>query len=154
MLFQCTARSAKVATVILTQNISNFYATMGDQNKSTVDSLFGNLNLKILHANSDAATNHWAAEMIGKASKFMVSANQSQDGDDYCSTLFGMGSPRASSGITEQIQYQLEPSFWGSELRTGGAHNHFFVDAIIYSKDVCVPATGRPWARVRFSHTD
>ncbi len=152
MLFQCTARAFKVATVILTQNISNFYATMGggQQSKSVVDSLFGNLNLKILHANSDSATNQWAADLIGRKSKFMMSSNQGHDGDDFFSTLAGMGSPHASHGMSEQLQYELEPSFFGSELRTGGAQNDYLVDAILYSKAVCQSTTGRPWSHVTF----
>ncbi len=63
MQFQTTCRAARVATVYLSQNVSNFYAALGGEQKAKAeaDSLFGNLNTKILHANGDPVTNEWAA---------------------------------------------------------------------------------------------
>lgn len=64
-LFQQTARSARAATVYLTQNISNYYAAMGgDSSRAAVDSLLGNLQTKIFHANGDPVTNDWAESLF------------------------------------------------------------------------------------------
>ena len=65
--FQATARSSKVATVYLTQNIRNYHARLGGGAKAEADtdSLLGNLNTKILHANGDTATNNWAEKTFG-----------------------------------------------------------------------------------------
>ncbi len=51
MQFQTTCRSSRVATVYLTQNISNMYAALGgsDQGENQANSLFANLNTKIFH---------------------------------------------------------------------------------------------------------
>jgi hypothetical protein len=66
MLFQTTARASRACTVMISQNISNYYAVMGSGSKPMVDSLLGNLATKIFHNNNDAVTNEWAAETIGK----------------------------------------------------------------------------------------
>lgn len=67
MLFQQTARSARAATVYLTQNISNYYAALGSgHGNSATDSLLGNLQTKIFHANGDPATNEWAERTFAK----------------------------------------------------------------------------------------
>src|SRR5271169_2434316 len=55
--FQATARSARVSRVVLTQNLHNFYKEFGHGGIEAANSVFGNLNTKIFHANSDPATN-------------------------------------------------------------------------------------------------
>jgi len=49
VLFQTTARSARVATVYLTQNIPNYHLALGGSRRAEpfVESLLGNLNTKI-----------------------------------------------------------------------------------------------------------
>ena len=69
-LFQQTARSKRVATVYMTQNISNYYAVMAGRNGNAMtDSLLGNFNTKIFHANGDPASNEWAERLFGKTIK-------------------------------------------------------------------------------------
>lgn len=65
--FQATARSSKVATVYLTQNIRYYHSRLGGGAKAEADtdSLLGNLNTKILHANGDTTTNAWAEKTFG-----------------------------------------------------------------------------------------
>lgn len=66
MLFQQTARSAYASTVYLTQNIPNYVAALDrGSSQSTTDSLLGNLQTKIFHANGDPTTNDWASRMFG-----------------------------------------------------------------------------------------
>ena len=66
-IFQTTARSSKACTVLISQNISNYYVAVGGNNsKARIDSLLGNLGTKIFHANNDAVTNEWASRVIGK----------------------------------------------------------------------------------------
>lgn len=62
-LFQQTARSACVATVYLTQNLPNLYAELGEMR---AQSLLGNLQTKIFHANGDPMTNEWAERVFAK----------------------------------------------------------------------------------------
>lgn len=66
-LFQTTARSARVCTVYLTQNINNYYFVMGsNQPQARAKSLIANLSTLIFHANSDFDTNDWASKTIGQ----------------------------------------------------------------------------------------
>jgi type IV secretory system conjugative DNA transfer VirD4/TraG family protein len=68
-VFQSTARSSGVATVYLTQNISNYHARLGGGSKAVAetDSLLGSLSTKIFHANGDPTTNQWAERLFGYA---------------------------------------------------------------------------------------
>lgn len=66
-LFQTTARSARVCTVYLTQNINNYYFVMGaNQAQARAKSLIANLSTLIFHANTDFETNDWASKTIGQ----------------------------------------------------------------------------------------
>lgn len=135
--FLTTARTSKVATVFLTQNISNFYAALGGESKkATVDSLLGNLATKVFHAQSDNVTNQWAADLIGKEWQYRLSTSQGE------STLPGqpvfMGkSANESTSLNEQLEYTVLPSEF-TTLRTGGPANDFKVDAIVHQ-------AGRKW---------
>jgi type IV secretory pathway VirB4 component len=118
MLFQTTARSARACTVMITQNISNYYATIGGSNaKERVDSLLGNLVTKIFHANNDYVTNEWAAKTIAQTyhKKESLSA--------------GKG---ASVQMSKELAYQVQPQEF-TELATGGEENGSRVEAIITS---------------------
>jgi TraM recognition site of TraD and TraG len=65
--FQSTARSARAATVYLTQNLSGVYTSIGGKHpEHAADALTGNLRTKIFHSNDNQTTNRWAAELIGK----------------------------------------------------------------------------------------
>ena len=66
--FQSTARSSRAATVYLTQNLPTYYALLpGRDPKSSADSLLGNFQTKIFHANTDPTTNRYASDLIGKS---------------------------------------------------------------------------------------
>lgn len=80
-LFQQTARSKRAATVYLTQNISNYHAALGGRGgHATTDSLLGNLQTKIFHAQGDPATNEWAERLFGKEVKSLRSSGISSQG--------------------------------------------------------------------------
>jgi hypothetical protein len=151
MQFQTTCRAARVANVILSQNISNYYAALGGSQKgqAEVDSLFGNLNLKIFHCNSDPVTNEWAAKLIGRTRQFMVNANNNYQSADWFSVMTGMSDQQASAGISEIFEFEVQPSAF-TRLRTGGPAHGWNVDAIVFSGGMCFNATGRNWMPVTF----
>lgn len=112
-MFQTTARSAKACTVLITQNISNYYAVVGGQNpKARVDSLLGNLSTKIFHTNNDYVTNEWAANTIGKVFQSKETINAGEE---------------ASVSVSDVLDYQVQPQEF-TLLKTGGIGN---VQAII-----------------------
>jgi hypothetical protein len=150
MQFQTTCRAARVATVYLSQNVSNFYAALGAEQagRSQADSLFGNLNTKIFHANSDPVTNEWAAALIGRTRQFFINANNSYEPGSWL--LNGIGQDRrATAGVSEQLQYEVQPSVF-TTLRTGGRANRKQVDAIVVQNGQKFPDTGRIWRWVTF----
>jgi type IV secretory pathway TraG/TraD family ATPase VirD4 len=152
MLFQSTCRSYKVSNVLLTQNISNFYATMGNGQKSEalVNSLFGNLNTRIFHANGDFNTNEWMAKTIGRTRVLLANASTSHEPTDSVSAMFGTGPSRTSSGVSEAFEFEVSPSVC-TAFRTGGPANRWLVDSIIFSNGSCFHATGRPYLFCTFS---
>ncbi|MGH1438039.1 MAG: hypothetical protein ACRBG0_26630 [Lewinella sp.] len=115
-VFQTTARSAGVATVFITQNISNYYVAVGGTNPTArVDSLLGNLATKIMLCNNDAVTNEWAARTIGQDFRGVggISAGQ-----------------YSNFSLNQQWHYQIAPREF-TTLKTGGEVNGFEVEAVI-----------------------
>lgn len=129
MLFQTTARSSRVASVFITQNISNLYATLG--RKPYVDSLLGNLVTKIFHANNDYITNEWASRTIGKIKK---------------SKARGTLDRIEKAEISEAWEDQVHPIEF-MNLRNGGADR--IVEAII-STISHTWSTGANFKKVKF----
>lgn len=129
MQFQATARSSRACTVYLTQNLPNYYAEMGGQHsKYRVDSLVGNLQTKIWHANSDPETNKSAAETVAKSW-------QSRNSGGF---NFGGENIGISQSSQESFDYDVPPQTF-TKLRKGGPLNDYLVDAIIFQN-------GRTWS--------
>ncbi|MEL7223258.1 MAG: TraM recognition domain-containing protein, partial [Bacteroidota bacterium] len=124
MMFQTTARSSKACTVMLSQNISNYYATIGGKNpKERVNSLLGNLATKIFHANNDYVTNEWAANTIGKTFQSRTSSSVGK---------------YDSVSVSESLNYQVEPQEF-TVLLSGSVINDFDVEGV-------VTVAGKKWS--------
>ena len=129
MQFQATARSSRACTVYLTQNLPNYYAEMGGaHSKYRVDSLVGNLQTKIWHANSDPETNKQAAEVIGRSW-------QKKKGESL-----NVGGENISLGQSSQqsLEYDVIPQKF-TKLMKGGELNNFNVEAVVFQ-------SGRKWS--------
>jgi hypothetical protein len=154
MQFLTTCRAARVATVMISQNISNFYAALGggDKGKAEADSLLANLNTKVFCANGDPVTNSWAADLIGRSRQNMANGSASY-GDDIGSALgdfFGLaGAGQSSGGFSEVFEYEIQPREF-SLLRTGGPANKGHVDTVVFQNGRVFKQTGRPWLPVTF----
>lgn len=130
-IFQTTARSSRACTVLLTQNISNYYAHMGGKDAIyKVNSLLGNLATKIFHANSDAETNEYASRLVGNAIGEMSSSSQSQG---FLNLNFS-----STEGVSGHIMPQIFPMSF-TTLKSGGAENNFVVEGYVF-------VTGKKWA--------
>jgi hypothetical protein len=149
--FQTTCRAARVATVLLSQNYSNFIAALGGGEKARAecDSLLANLNTKILHANGDAVTNQWAATMIGMTRQYMMNGSSSYETGDWMQSMLGFGPTQGSTGMSEQYQHEVQPSAF-TALRTGGPSNKGLVDAIVFRSGRPFETTGRNWMMTGF----
>lgn len=134
MQFQATARSSRACTVYLTQNLPNYYAEMGgDHSHARVNSLIGNLQTKIWHANSDPETNEHAAETIGKSWQIRISNNQSLAG--------GAGGVSIGQSQNESFDYDVPPQIF-TQLNKGGPLSKYLVEGIIFQN-------GRKWSNDR-----
>lgn len=121
-IFLTTARSKRVATVFLTQNISNYLAVMGAGAKAKVDSLLGNLSTKIFHSNMDAETNEYASRLVGNA--LLPAGSVSKQVDKFRFEVSG------SVGESMVIQPQIFPREF-TTLKSGGKDNEYKVEAIM-----------------------
>ncbi|MEX2206685.1 MAG: hypothetical protein WEF50_10705 [Myxococcota bacterium] len=136
-LFQQTARSARVCTVYLTQNLSNYYLALGRADaKHYVESLLGNLTTKIFHANDHIETNRFAAELIARNWAMRRSMTVSENAN-------------SSASLSPALDYQLLPSAFQS-LRRGGPSDDYQVDAILFRGGVDWGTSGKNYLRVSF----
>lgn len=129
--FQTTARSSRVCTVFLTQNVPNFYVEFGgtEAGKHRVHSLLGNLAIKIFCGNDDSVTNHWASETIDKSTQYKINVGNAQE----------LG--RDSIGLSEHEEFDC-PSRNFLGLKFGTEQNDYIVEAIGFQG-------GRVWSNDR-----
>lgn len=137
--YQSVARSARASTVYLTQNISNFYAVLGKGGRDETNSFLGNLATKVFHAQSDHATNQYAADLISQeiTTNFGFSSSTNQQGMN-----------QSSSG-SDTVRYKVMPSHFAT-LRTGGPQHDLCVDAIVYQGGRVFRASGDTYLRTTF----
>lgn len=119
--YQATARSSRIATVYISQNLPNYYANMGgEKGKFKVKSFLGTLGTKIFHANADIETNRYASELIGEA-------YQREESESTASVAGKISvTTTVSSKLTRIVRPELFPM-----LSTGGPLNKHIVSAYI-----------------------
>jgi type IV secretory pathway TraG/TraD family ATPase VirD4 len=145
-LFQTTARSARACTVYLTQNLSNYYAALGGEStRAEADSLLGNLQTKIFHANGDHVTNTWAADLFAKSWQFRGNFSSSRS---FMPGQDGMSSQQGS-GVSQALEWDVIPQEF-TTLRKGGPQNDLNVDALIFQGGRIWGATGSNCLRTSF----
>jgi hypothetical protein len=138
--YQATARSSRIATVLITQNLANFYANMGgERSKHRVMSLLGTLNTKIFHGNADVETNQYASALIGdyQIEKTSVGSN------------VGVENISRSTNTTTEYDRLVRPEMFAS-LKTGGPCNDFIVEGYFYRQGNPF-STGRNIIKAKFN---
>ncbi|MCF0061322.1 TraG/TraD/VirD4 family protein [Dyadobacter chenwenxiniae] len=137
--FQATARSSRIATVYISQNLPNYYACMGgDKSEYKVKSFLGTLATKIFHANADIETNRYGSELIGDA--FFEDESESVTiAKEFSQTR----------GKSFKLERAVRPEAFVS-LRTGGPANNFIAEAYIHRQGDTI-ANGRNYAKMNFS---
>lgn len=128
-LFQQTARSQFAATVYLTQNLPNYTAALGGHaGQAAAESLLGNLQTKIFHANGDPTTNEWAQRLFGSDLQRLVSSSTS-----------GGPSGSTTGSSVSQSSLPLVPSVRFTQLAKGGTPHGNRVEGILFQG-------GRRWS--------
>lgn len=119
--YQATARSSRIATVYISQNIPNYHANMGGlKSEYRVKSFLGTLGTKIFHANADIETNTYASDLIGEAYTESVTVN----------TVL-LGDRSVTENKTVELEKMVRPEQFAS-LQTGGPDNGFIVEGYVH----------------------
>lgn len=119
--YQATARSSRIATVYISQNLPNYHANMGGvKSEFRVKSFLGTLGTKIFHANADLETNRYASDLVGEG--------WTQD-DSRTVTVSG----NYSSGKTTSYNLRkiIRPEQLVS-LKTGGTENKLVTEGLVH----------------------
>lgn len=121
--FQATARSSRIATVYISQNLPNYYACMGGAKADfRVKAFLGTLSTKIFHANADIETNRYSSELIGEA--FFEDASSSVTvSKDFSQT----------KGKSLKLERLVRPEDF-VRLKTGGPINNFQVEGFLHKQ--------------------
>lgn len=120
--YQATARSSRICTVYISQNLPNYYANMGGEKSAyRVKSFLGTLNTKIFHANADIETNNYANELIGK--QFIEKTTEAAN--------TGTGGISKSYSVTIDLEDAVRPEEI-VKLKTGGPRNGYLVEAYVH----------------------
>lgn len=138
--YQATARSSRIATVYISQNMPNYYANMGGAKAEyKVKSFLGTLATKIFHANADIETNKYASELIGE--------DYTEDWNESTNTVDGKVS------ITRTVSLKLlklvRPETFNA-LLTGGNKNEKKVTGYIHVQGLIIQ-DGYSHHRIRFN---
>jgi len=120
--FQATARSSRIATVYITQNIHSFFSAMGGTNaEHRVKSFLGTLATKVFHANADIETNVYASKIVGQAFQKDVTVSRTMVGNEF----------QASESSHWILMDMIRPEdFVG--MKTGGPENRKMVEAVMH----------------------
>lgn len=137
--YQATARSSRIATVYLSQNLPNYHANMGgDKSEYRVKSFLGTLATKIFHANADIETNIYASDLIGEM--YTKSIQESKTIGEKISTT------ESTSLVLEKV---VRPENLAS-LKTGGPGNNFIVEGYIHRQGNPFP-DGNSFRKLKFN---
>lgn len=140
-LFLTTSRSAKVITVLLTQNVPNYLSVLS---RAEVDSLLGNLATKIWHRNSCTVTNTAASDTIARSRQFRwttgISTGEQSSGHERVSR---------NIGGSDAVDWDVLPGDF-QFLGSGGPEHRFQVEAVVYQSGRIWAASGKNHIRVIF----
>jgi type IV secretory pathway TraG/TraD family ATPase VirD4 len=134
LTFQTTARSSRVCTVYLTQNLSNYHALT--RSRDLVSAFLGSLSTKIFHASDDPATNEWAADVIARSWQSRTSIGGSPEQEEN-----KRDKDRMNYSVSQGLEYDIIPQTF-TRLRKGGERNNGLVDGIFFQN-------GRVWSNGR-----
>ena len=119
--YQATARSSRIATVYISQNLPNYHANMGGAKSDfRVKSFLGTLSTKVFHANADKDTNDYASALIGEGF-FEETSRQTAVSGEFAS----------SKTKRLKIDRTIRPDEF-PRLKTGGTKNKGRVAAYVH----------------------
>ena len=152
-VFQQTARSSRVATILLSQNVNNFYSHLGGDNNARhlFDSLAGNLNTRIFHANGDLLTNEWASKMFGMWDRPVTSMSASTPHHQSLNP-FDSVPPTFGTGVTTRREPMVPPEDF-AKLRSCNSRSNYESEAYVYRVGSLFQSTGQSYVKTVFGQT-
>ena len=156
-LFAQTARSSRILTVLLSQNISNFYTAFGngEHGVNQTESLLGNLATQIFHANSHAKTNQWASSVFGTEWTHTASyTSGNSSGSSFGGQSDNMSLGDSNSTSVSQLQKNVVEPREFTLLKTGGEAFDYQVEAFISQAGRIWNATSSNAIKVTFDQRD
>jgi len=140
--FASTSRSSRVCTVYLSQSLPVYYSAFSaNPERARYDALalLGNMQVKILHNQTENETCEWMSNLIGKAWTRKTSTNLNASPVDTMAAITGNTSQQGHSvGTSEVLDHKILPAEW-QRLRTGGFRNRGRVEAVLHQG-------GRTWS--------
>lgn len=127
---QATLRSSGTCCVYAGQSISSYQIGLGEQAEAKVHNLLSNISTKFFLANTDIATNDYAAKLFGEIWSRQSSSSTSIDADN---------DPKMSASISDQKRHIIEPLFFSNNLLRGGPQDGNTVSALVHQ-------IGRTWS--------
>lgn len=119
--YQATARSSRISTVYISQNLPNYYASMGGQKAEyRVKSFLGTLGTKIFHSNADIETNKYASELIGETYF-----------EDETASMTISKEFSHTKGKSIRLERMVRPEEF-IQLKTGGLLNEYRVEGYLH----------------------
>lgn len=133
-LFCSTARSARVATVFITQNLGVWKTEAGGSQlaEKRIQGLIGVLATKMFFSNGDPATNTFASDTISKDTVERTSSSKQKSRNS------GRLSSSSSESKSEAVDYLCPPVAFQRLLQGGSPHN-YLCSGIVFK-------TGRRWS--------
>ena len=158
--FLSTSRESRVCPVFITQDTPTLHARLGMRGENAAQAFLSKFQTRIFHANTDHDTNRFAADILGKTTRFNTARSQSiahnagsssNQGEDE--GAYGGGHGRTQN-VTDSIStYQddlLRPEYFGQSLRTGGPRHRHRVDAVLVRNARRFHATGQNYLKLEF----
>lgn len=135
--FQAKARSARAATVYLTQSVPSYTRALGEP---ATKALLGNFQTKIFHANGESETNAWAEKLFGHEITHRTHTSDTM-------TKFGQEPHTHTEGRSETREPRFDAGNF-TMLKKGGDG---IVEAIVFQAGRVWKASGKNYLKVRFS---
>lgn len=154
-------RQARVCNVFITQDLPTYDAQLAS--REAARALVAKFQTRIFHANTDQVTNNYAADIVGKVTKYHHSDSTTESrnsggggstGEHESSYTAGHGLTRGQTrGKSSYQDYALPPEYFGQNLRTGGPKNRRRVDAVMLRAGGTYRPTRSNWIKAEFSQS-
>ncbi|WP_020476167.1 type IV secretory system conjugative DNA transfer family protein [Zavarzinella formosa] len=128
-IFQSVGRSARSITVAMGQNLPLLQQSFGPDGERDAAAWIGNFGTVAICSNNCHQTNQFFSDRIGQHRELFLGGS-TQRSDHLPLSFFGGLDSTVTGSFSEQWSPRIPPSFFATQLRTGGNWNGKLVDFI------------------------